>query len=192
MTMRRLAMAFLACSVILVAGCAATPPGASPSLATQGTATAGPATAGQPAETKPPASAAGPTADPTAVPESRPPAAMLAVDGGPAVPGVEGSYTWDGFGSDAPWIVPPVAAAVTGPGPYLVTLDPALPVATWEASWAKVTSGTPATPGEGSSGTGSDITVAPPSVAGAWGLQVHASFGAGRNAVWYWRVRVTR
>ena len=138
------------------------------------------------------AGAPGPTAritpSPTEVPG--PPVASLdsGVEGG--VPGELGTFTWDGLGSDAPWIVPPVAVPAAPGSPLAVTLDPGLAPLGWTARWAPVRAGSAGDPAAVATGTGAPIVVAAPMPPGAWGLQVEITFAGGRRAAWYWSVGV--
>jgi len=143
------------------------------------------------ASASPPAAASGPSGAPPPIAGEGPPAAFL--HGGSldekGAPGAEGSYTWNGQGSDAPWIVMPEAAA-RGAGPWGVTFDPGLPVVQWTARWAPVRDGVAGDPEAAANGTGSLIVVHAPSAPGTWSLQLEASFGPGRGASWYWTVDV--
>jgi hypothetical protein len=140
--------------------------------------------------TAPPASSPGPSATAPAITGS-PPAAFLLGSGlgERGQPGAGGSFTWDGVGSDAPWIVEPEAAA-RGAGPWSVALDPPLPVQRWTTRWARVENGVAGDPAAGSDGAGSSIQVQRPGSPGAWSLRVEAWFGAGRHASWFWTVDV--
>lgn len=153
----------------------------------------GSGSAAQPVTADPAATAtATGTASPagTVVVAGRPPAALLLTGPEtPGVPGAEGSYTWDGFGSDAPWIVQSEAVAL-GAGPWRVALDPPLQVERWTARWAPVANGVAADPEAGASGGGQVIDLPSPGSPGTWSLQLEAGFGAGRQAVWYWTVDV--
>jgi hypothetical protein len=162
----------------LVAGCS---PGSMPPASSA--AAAGPAT---PVATE----AASPAA--TAVPPDGPPTAYLrgAGLGDPGIQGAEGSFTWNGSGSDAPWIVQPEPDA-RGAGPWTIALDPQLPVDGWTARWAPVRSGVAGDPAAGARGAGPDIVVEAPRPPGIWSLQLEASFGVGQRAAWYWTVDVS-
>jgi hypothetical protein len=120
-----------------------------------------------------------------------PPTAYLrvAVPGDPGIPGAEGSYTWNGRGSDAPWIVQPEHDA-GGAGPWTVVLDPPLPVGEWTARWAPVRNGVAGDPRAGAKGTGPVIVLEAPRPHGRWSLQLEASFGGGQRAAWYWTIDV--
>jgi hypothetical protein len=120
-----------------------------------------------------------------------PPAARLqgAGLGGAGVTGAEGSFTWNGFGSDGPWVVHP-EPIVRGTGPWNVTFDPRLPIEGWSARWAPVQDGVAQDPTVGASGAGGPIIAEAPGTPGAWSLQVEASFGVGRRATWYWTMDV--
>ena len=135
-----------------------------------------------------PPSVAGSTPRPTEVPG--PPVASIVAAAARPAPGQLGTFTWDGLGSEAPWIVPerpvPVAAAV----PLAVTLDPGLVPVRWTARWAPVVAGAVGDPVTVRAGTGAAVEVAAPVRAGTWGLQVEITFAEGRRAAWYWSVLV--
>jgi hypothetical protein len=190
------ALPAVALAGLLLAGCG-------PGAAGTGSAGSGPSTApGTVPPATPPSVVPGdsvpgsPLASPGpsgAAPEvtGSPPAAFLlgAGLGMHGVPGAEGSFTWDGLGSDAPWIVEP-DAALRGAGPWSVAFDPALPVQRWTTRWAPVEDGVTGDPAAGSDGAGSSILVQAPGSAGAWSLRVEAWFGAGRHAAWFWTIDV--
>ena len=60
------------------------------------------------------------------------PVATLAADGGDAVTGQLGSYTWRGGGSDSPWL-PGTPIAVGAGEPLTVRIDGDVPVEAWAA-----------------------------------------------------------
>jgi hypothetical protein len=131
---------------------------------------------------------AGITPSPTEVPG--PPVASLESGVAGSFPGELGTFTWDGLGSDSPWVLPQGAVPV-GPGSQLVvTLDPALAPQRWTARWAPVLAGSAGDPAAVAAGVGPDIGVAAPVAPGTWGLQVEITFAEGRRAAWYWSVSV--
>jgi hypothetical protein len=134
-----------------------------------------------------------PTAVPAATPlaAARPPAAYLQGDGldAPGAPGAEGSFVWDGFGSDSPWIVMPLPAT-SGGGPWTVTVDPPLQVERWVVWWARVTAGSAGREEQRAEGSGASIRIEAPTPPGTWSLRVEAWFGPGRHAAWYWGIDV--
>ena len=100
-----------------------------------------------------------------------------------------GSFTWDGAGSDAPWIVPRDASRVA-PGAALgVAFTPEASPADWTARWAPVTDAGAGDVASGVDGVG-PVAIVAPGEAGAWSLQLGASFGQGRTGTWYWRLEV--
>lgn len=133
----------------------------------------------------------GGTASATAagVPAQPPRAQLAGLSSGP-VDGDLGSYTWRDAGSDAPWIVGPHASTATA-GATLRISFVGTSAATWTASWAPVTGNVAGNPTSAAQGSG-DVTVRVPATAGDWSLQVTASFGAGTNASYYWRVVVSK
>jgi hypothetical protein len=168
----------LAALVLLTAGCAADGvPSSSLPVTTPGGAASGRVSPAPP-----------PAPRPTEV--AGPPAATLAATGGEQLAGELGTFTWLDLGSDAPWIVPPPGRKIEGRGPFTVAFDPAMPVERWTAGWARVAASGAGTPSDGGRGTGSSVSLKPPSSPGTWGLQVHAWFGPDRHATWYWRVEV--
>ena len=84
----------------------------------------------------PSTSAGRPTAQtvPSSSTSATPPEAALAAEGGDPVPGQLGSYTWDGTGSESPWL--PGAPIAVGAGESLsVTLVPPTASGTWRARY---------------------------------------------------------
>jgi len=121
-----------------------------------------------------------------------PPAAGLAGLADPAdasLPGALGSYTWGEEGSDAPWIVPS-SGGRGGIGAELsVSFEPAVAATTWVARWAPISADAAGDVASAAEGTGR-VLFTGPAAAGSWSLQLEAAFGAGRNAVWYWRIEI--
>lgn len=139
--------------------------------------------------TAPPAATGEPTPSPTPVVLASPPAAMVAGLASGAADGTLGTFTWDGAGTDAPWIVPADAGRAS-PGAALgVVFEPAVDAASWTARWAPVTGSGPGDVASGVDGVG-PVAVTAPDETGAWGLQLEASFGQGRSGTWYWRLEV--
>jgi hypothetical protein len=127
------------------------------------------------------------TVHPSAV-AAAPPAATLAVEGGDPVAGQLGSYTWNGNGSDSPWL--PGTPITVGVGERLaVSLDPDVGVAMWSAR--RVAAGT--SDGAGAVGLGDDappVAFAAPA-AGHWSVQLTVGFaGEVGSATYYWDVTV--
>lgn len=178
----------LATVSIVGAGCGRT--GASPPAARPlATPSAEIAATSMPSPDSPPAaesSEAAPSTGGVAMPE--PPAASLAVDGGDPVVGELGSFTWQGAGSDAPWLAgKPIHI---GPGERLtLTLAQPLAIEHWTA--ARVPSvGLDSAPTVGlGEGDGPVAFTGPP--AGAWSIQVSVWFADSLgSASYYWRVEV--
>jgi hypothetical protein len=130
-----------------------------------------------------------PTADPT-LPE--PPFALLTVPRQPPVEGSVGTYTWDGFASDAPWL--PGAGPVRARQDVLahVRIASALEVTEWVAWYAPLDGQTVAVEAarEQTRGPTSEIDFpAPP--AGTWSVRLDVSYlGRGRVS-YYWRFEST-
>jgi hypothetical protein len=137
-----------------------------------------------PAET-PPHSPAPDSIDPL----PGPPSASLVARGAAPAPGMLGSYTWLGAGSDSPWIVPPTERAVRTAGPFTVTLQPGgPPISAWTARWAPILNGAAGASAASTTGNGSPIVVTGPPRRGTWGLLVDVQFGEGHRAAFSWRL----
>ncbi len=135
-----------------------------------------------------PVATAAPATAKTSVTPVAPPAASLVIADGIVVPGELGSYTWDGGGSDAPWIVVPESGRVKGAATMEIRLNPAADVTAWSARWALISDGVAGPPQDGSTGTTAPMTVTLPTANGDWSLQVEIRAGNGRSATYYWRV----
>lgn len=124
----------------------------------------------------------------TARPPSQPPNASLGVDGGDAVTGQLGSFTWNGGGSDSPWL--PGAPIAVGQGErFGVALDRAVAVTGWSAR--RVVGGTADGSGAVGLGDGTGPVSFPAPPAGTWSVQVVVRFaGDLGSATYYWLVAV--
>jgi hypothetical protein len=184
-------IAVVAGLVATIAGCGTGGlPGTAPPSVAPATVTAAPVSTPSP----PPASPTPvpPTPTPALTAQSslpEPPGATLSgIVSGPG-DGILGSFTWDGAGSDAPWIVPPDASR-TEPGAALgVAWAPAASPVDWTARWAPVTGSGAGDVVSGVDGVG-PVAIVAPGEAGAWSLQLEAAFGLGRTGTWYWRLEV--
>ena len=105
-----------------------------------------------------------------------PPDAALAAEGGDAVVGQLGTFTWGGGGSDSPWL-PGSPIAVGAGEPLSVTLADATRIAAWTAVRAPDTStnGSGAVPA--GAGSGSVAFAAP--ARGRWTVAVTVRFDSG-------------
>ena len=117
-----------------------------------------------------------------------PPPATLAAEGGDRVAGQLGSYTWDGGGSDSPWL--PGAPVNVGAGePLTVTVAGGVSVGGWSAR--RVPAGTK--DGAGAAGLGrgdAPVTFSAPGP-GSWSVQVAVRFAGGLgSAAYYWQLTV--
>ncbi len=183
----------LALAAILLAGCA-TDGLPSPPASTSASLSASPSTTTATPSLSPattPATTAAPASDSAPQPTDPPgpPGASLSGRAANGAPGVHGRLTWAGMGSDSPWLVPPAARAVPGPGPFVVTFAPALPVEQWTARWAPVRDDLAGDPtGGGAHGTTGVVRPGLPAAPGTWSLQVSVRFAGGGSATWYWRV----
>lgn len=129
-------------------------------------------------------------ADPTAVPGSQPPEAMLTgVAGGPMM-GDLGTSAWDEIASDSPWILGSAAGSARAGDPLRVDFRPAIGASEWQATWAHVVGGRLGEMDGVSAMASGPIELTAPATGGSWSLQVFARFGTGRDAAWYWQVEV--
>ncbi len=175
---------FLTTLVVSVAACSAgSLPASAASFAAQSPPAASPTAAASDVPGSPTA------ATPTPLP-ARPPEARLGDLSGDALPGDEGSFSWDGLTSDAPWIVGRSAGTARAGTKLTIRFAPGVSQASWRARWAPVVGDGTGTPVDGGSGLDGAIELALPATPGAWSVQLTASFGAGRSATWYWRVEV--
>ncbi len=117
-----------------------------------------------------------------------PPAAALAVEGGDPVVGRLGSYTWQGGGSDSPWLPGASIAAAVGE-PMTLTLGSGVGVASWTAS--RVEAGTADGIGAIGLGSGTDAIAFVAPAPGAWSVQVAIRFADDLgSAAYYWQLTV--
>lgn len=176
--------ASLLCGALLATGCSVAGP-ASSAVAT------GPSVV--PSVVPSVAAVASPTPgalrSPSVAPSSaEPPPASLAAEGGDPIVGQLGSFTWNGGGSDSPWL--PGTALTVGAGERLtVTLSDGVVPADWSAG--RVPAGTPN--GVGAVGIGSGpgpVSFAAPGP-GSWSVQVQVRFADGvGSAAYYWQLTV--
>ena len=127
-----------------------------------------------------------PSATPVPIVRS-PPIGTLTGEGGDPVAGQLGTYTWDGGGSDSPWL--PGAPIAAARGEVLrMTLLPDITVADWSAVIAPAANGDERGALNVGAGPGPIQIVAP--APGAWTLAVTVR-GEGRgSATWFWRLDV--
>jgi len=166
---RRWQLAAAAGVVLLSVGCAAAAGESGAPIATVPT--------GTPA---PPASMATPRPD-------RPPEATLAADGGDPVVGQLGSYTWDGAGSDSPWL-PGTPISVGAMEPLTVRVGDDTPVGSWAARRTPGVSASDADAVPVAEGSG-PITFPAPGP-GDWTVRVEVRFAGGGSAAYAWRLTV--
>ena len=172
--------------VVLAAGC--TTGGLTASSATISGETVTPIPALSPVPVVSPAPPAAVTPRPTEIPG--PPAAALTPIGGGPIPGQLGGFTWEGMGSDTPWLVPPAAETVHDAGPYMVAFAPSLLVESWIARWAPVVDGTAGDVADSDQGGPGPVLFAGPDRPGTWSLQVDTRFAGGDRGAYYWRLEV--
>jgi hypothetical protein len=126
-----------------------------------------------------------PTAEPT-VPE--PPPAILTVPRQPAVEGSVGTFTWDGFASDAPWL--PGAGPVRVQQDVLahVRLPSGLEVDEWIARYAPLEGTNVLIDGATIQQDGPTAEIdfpAPPP--GTWSVQLEVRYVGRGRVTYYWR-----
>lgn len=167
-----------------VAGCTATPAGSSGA----GIGSLGPASA-VPAPPASPGLPTAPASDGTTGSSALdiPPAAALAAEGGDAVLGQLGTYTWGDGGSSSPWL--PGAPITVGAGePLLVTFDPGITPTTWSARLAPPGAAGPAGAAPLADGTGLPTLVAP--TAGRYTLALEVVVAGVGSAHYAWALEV--
>ena len=186
---RAVVIAGIFAAVLAGCGTGGLPATAPPSVA-PATATATPHSTPSPPLASPTPVPSTPTPADTAQPSlAEPPGATLSGIVSGTDDGTLGSFTWNGAGSDAPWIVPRDASRAV-PGAALgVAFEPAASPVDWTARWAPVTGSGAGDVASGVDGIGT-VAIVAPDQAGAWSLQLEASFGQGRNGTWYWRLEV--
>lgn len=128
--------------------------------------------------------------DPTAVPGSGPPEAVLAGFAGGPVVGDLGTSAWDEVASDSPWILGNAAGSAGAGAPLRVEFRPAIDPSEWQATWAHVVGGRLGEIDGVSAMASGPVELTAPPTGGSWSLQVFARFGTGRDAAWYWQVEV--
>ena len=196
-SLRGLAMAIM-CLAQITTACTAAGPDASPagsvrpataSALASPTPGACPSLGGSPTCGASPSPGASPTSGGSPSPSSvEPPTASLAAEGGDPVIGQLGSFTWDGGGSDSPWL--PGAPLIVGTGERLsVTLGGGVGPADWSAR--RVPAGTADGSGAVELGGGpSPVTFSAPGP-GSWSVQVLVRFTGGLgSAAYYWQLTV--
>lgn len=177
--------AWLAATLLILAGCSVAPAGSLPGDTAPPAATAG-------SQPPPPTTAptVAPTTSPTAATDALdgPPAADLAAEGGDPVGGALGTYTWGERGSDAPWL--PGTPARVGVGePLSLTLRPDVQVRGWRVRAAPAATGSP--DGARSLGEGSGPVSFEAPGPGTWTVEVRVDFGEGvGSAAYYWELDV--
>lgn len=172
-------------ATFLIGACSSRGASGSPSGA-PGTPVASP-TGSIPAVTSRPVTSGAPS--PAATASTEPPAASLKADGGDPVVGQLGSYTWNGGGSDSPWLQG--WAIHVGAGELLTaTLAGEPEIGSWTVQ--RVPAG--ANGGSGTfamgSGEGSPIGFVAPNP-GSWSILVDVRFANGSDAAaYYWLLEV--
>jgi len=120
---------------------------------------------------------------------AEPPAASLQADGGDPVVGEVGSYTWNGGGSDSPWLQGSPIRVGAGE-PLTVTLASGPAIGDWTVQ--RVAGGTSGGTGAVAmgSGEGTPIAFIAPGP-GSWSILVNVRFAQGSDtAAYYWLLDV--
>lgn len=134
-----------------------------------------------------PATDPSPVASPSLA-STEPPPATLAAEGGDGVTGQLGSYTWNGGGSDSPWL--PGAPVEVGAGePLTVTVADGVVVSEWSAR--RVPAGTANGSGATDLGNGPAPVTFPAPGPGSWSVQLLVRFAGGAgSSSYYWQLNV--
>jgi hypothetical protein len=184
----------LALLALILSACSAGAPSGS---AVSGSSATAPPTAMASADPGPtvslPTASEGPGGpSPTIAVGAEPPAASLSVEGGDPVAGQLGSFTWNGGGSDSPWL--PGTRLSIGAGERLTaSLAGGVAVDTWSARSAPAGSsdGTGAVGLGDGSGDGSNPMAFAPPAKGRWSVQLTVGFADELgSATYYWQVIV--
>jgi hypothetical protein len=171
--------------MVFVAACSSPgPSGSAPAISDQPVRSPTgsiPAVASQPLTTE--------TRSPTLSPSAEPPPASLKAEGGDPAVGQLGSYTWNGRGSDSPWLQGSPIHVGSGE-PVTVTLAGNPAIDSWTVQ--RVPGG--ATGGSGAvamgSGEGTPIGFVAPAP-GSWSILVDVRFADGSDAAaYYWLLDV--
>jgi hypothetical protein len=139
------------------------------------------------AASPPPGTAPIPVASPS-IPSAEPPPATLAAEGGDGVAGQLGSFTWNGGGSDSPWL-PGTPVDVGAGEPLTVTVADGVAVSDWSAR--RVPAGSANGIGAVALGGGpAPVTFRAPGP-GSWSVQVLVRFADELgSASYYWQLTV--
>ena len=140
-----------------------------------------------PEPTPPPASR---PAAPPPIPDAQPPEAILSglIEGD--VAGDLGTFSWDGFVSDAPWLTGPAGGSTTSVRDLAVSFRPAPGDVTWHVEWVRLTGGRPGNTVMSTAPASGPIRFDAPAATGDWSVGLFARFGVGRDAAWFWHVEV--
>lgn len=184
---RRLSQAALLATGLLLAACSS----AGSIASSQGS----PAIPSASAVLSDPTTEAAPSSSPMLEPVSpeaslpQPPAASISVEGGDAVVGELGSFTWQNSGSDSPWLDGNPIRVGTGES-LTLTLSEPVGIVSWTATLVPQSDPASATPVGLGEGTGEPVAFAAPP-AGSWSVNVNVWFVDNLGAAsYYWRVEV--
>ena len=136
-----------------------------------------------------------PTPPPPSTPQPTtpvPPRATLTVPGRPPIDGDVGTYSWDGFASDAPWLPGTEPVLVAADIVASVRFPPGTDISTWRVSYAPLVDGPidPATAVAQSSSVTAEVDFpAPP--AGTWSVRLRADFPGHGSVSYFWRFEVS-
>ena len=184
---RRVSQAVLLATGLLLAACSSAgsiaPSRDSPAIPSASVAPGDPTTEAVPSSSP----LAEPVSPEASVPQ--PPAASLAVEGGDAVVGELGSFTWQNSGSDGPWLDGNPIRIGTGES-LALTLGEPVGIESWTASFVPQSDPAIATPVGLGEGSGEPVAFAAPP-AGTWSVNVNVWFvGNLGSASYYWLVEV--
>jgi len=166
-----------------------TPPGVPDPTATATVVPEPTAVPATPTAVPPTAAAASPASASPAAGVLEPPAASLAAEGGDPVVGQLGSYAWASGGSDSPWL-PGAPITVGAVEPVAMTVDPAVPIATWSARMMPIGAAAPIGAVSLGRGAGPPRFEAPGP--GDWTVEVQVRFEDGLgSASYFWALTST-
>jgi hypothetical protein len=122
-----------------------------------------------------------------------PPVATLTVPGGQPIEGQVGTYAWDGFASDAPWLRGGDPVHVPADILASVRFPPGTDISTWIVEYAPLPPDGPADPARSKiqqrSETAEVDFPAPP--AGTWSVRLWAEFPGHGSVGYFWRFEVS-
>src|SRR4051794_4421004 len=122
-----------------------------------------------------------------------PPVATLTVPGEPPIEGQVGTYSWDGFASDAPWLRGGDPVHVPADILAGVRFPPGTDISTWTVAYAPLREDGPADPAPSKTQqrwvSAEIASPAPP--AGTWSVRLWAEFPGHGRVGYFWRFEVS-